>query len=268
MNFSTLKKIGWFLRDYSPEIFGFFGFVGLAVLDIFDFPIVYIFVVVCIIYGLSIVLKIKRSKSISGSEVENASLKAEIETLKQAISEGNRNYYEVWDDRVRSIFQECELSVYDRVSMYKHDTYSDEFRLLGRYAENSAYRKKNRVLYPLDKGVMGKAWEHGVYYEKALPNPENNYELYVERNEKKYGISREICEGLTMQATCLWAKSLSNAKNVPFALVVVESTKRGNIDEEAMANFFDGNERAEIENLLDSLAFMEPNLRLAQERGF
>ncbi|WP_298981492.1 hypothetical protein [uncultured Roseibium sp.] len=268
MNRSVGEKIGRFLEDYFPELLSFVGLAGIAILDIFNHEIVWLFIVLCLFWAAAIIFTVRRKRSSNELLDQCGDLSEQVTTLKQAIGEGNRNFFDVWNDRARSLFQDCALSKYDRLSIYKHDTDLDKFRLLGRYAENNSYRKRGRNLYPMDEGVIGHAWQHGEHFEKALPHPDRSWDRYVEINQKKYGISPETCQSFNMKSACLWGISLSNEKDVPFALVVIESTKRENLDQGKLSAFFGGDKRKEIENLLDHLEFMEPNLRLAQEMGF
>ncbi|WP_422023467.1 hypothetical protein [Roseibium sp.] len=262
------EKIGRFVEDYLPEALSFVGLLGIAAVDVFNVESKVYFIVFAVAWLVSIYLTVHRKNSTNSLLDQLDEQKSTIDTLRQALSEGNRNFYEVWNDRARSLFQEFGLSKYDRISIYKFDSRLNEFRLLGRFAENHEYRKRTRYLYPVNVGVIGKAWEHGEHYEKSLPNPEKNFEKFAEQSLSKYGLSLETCKKLTMKSTCLWAKSLSNEKDIPFGLVVVESAKRESLDQVALTEFFDGQKRLEIENLLDHLEFMEPNLRLAQEMGF
>ncbi|MEO0979390.1 MAG: hypothetical protein AAFY24_19140 [Pseudomonadota bacterium] len=261
MKRSVGEKIGRSIEDHFPEGLSFLGITGIAVLDVFGFEIVWLFIGFCGMSLSAIVVNVRRRRA-------TAEILDENESLIQVIKDGSRNFYDLWDARVHSIFHDCGLSDLDRVSIYKHDADKNVFLLLGRYAVQHDYRRRNRYHYPTDKGVMGKAWFNGEHFERKLPNPDQNFESYVQVNDEKYGISRETCDALTMKSTCLWAKRLSNEKKIPFALVVVESVRRENLDSHKLADFFSGEKLTELENFLDSLAFMEPNLRLARERGF
>ncbi|MBS8259243.1 hypothetical protein DYI23_03330 [Roseibium polysiphoniae] len=261
MSKSVGEKFGRALDQHHPELVNFAGISGIAALDIFDINSLILFIFFCILCLLSIVLSTVRNRSSSEIFDEN-------ETLRKAISEGNRNFYDMWDDRARAIFKEFGLSIQDRISIYKYDETAKEFRLLGRYAENANFRERHRNTYPSNQGVIGKAWENGECFERKLPNPSNHIDKYIEENERKYALPADLSQNLNMKSTCLWAKSLTNHKDIPFAIVVVESIKRESLDKDALNAFFEKGKREDIENFLHALEFMEPNLRLAHDMGF
>lgn len=253
-------KIGDWIDEHFSLALNAVAFAGISFLDIFDHPLWWPFWLFLFCYITSLILDVRGKKS-------RARLEDDITSLKQVIADGSRNFYDVWDGHAQILFKECELTNLDRISIYKYDKQEDEFRLLGRHAENPSFRKRSRYLYPVNQGVIGKAWTDRKCFEKKLPSPNSSLKKYYEENEKKYGIPPETCKNLTMQSTCLWGYRLSDEKDIPFAVIIVESTKRESLDDKKLHAFFDNGKREEIENLLSQFAFMEPNLRTAKDIG-
>lgn len=259
-NRSIGEKIGGWLQDHLHTILNIIAFAGISFLDIFDHATKWYFAPLVLLYAASLLLANRNNKA-------RANLVDEIEYLKQVISDGSRNFYDVWDGRAQTLFKECGLTNHDRISIYKHDAHLDEFRLLGRHAENPSFRKRSRNLYPVNQGVIGKAWTNGKCFERKLPSPDTNLDKYVEENGKKYGLNRVTCINLTMKSTCLWGYRLSNEKDIPFAIVIVESVRRESLNDDNLQSFFDDGKKEEIEHLLTQFTFMEPNLRTAKDIG-
>jgi hypothetical protein len=116
---------------------------------------------------------------------------------------------------------------------YEHD---EEFYLLERYSKNPTYAKVHRQKFPLNQGVISKAWEHESHIENQCPSSDS-YEDYVNYLDINYGYKREKIDDLTMRSCRYYAKAIIDA-DIHIGVIVLESTAIG---------FFDNN----IENKIN-----------------
>ncbi len=261
------QKCGQFIDKYIAEACSIAGVAGISYMGIFSVKNFYLFFLFIFLSIGSIFLTIRRNKKNDNYAEQVREKNEKIERLENAIKNGNNNFFDLWDNHARSLFKECSLNNDSRLSIYKYDEIQRSFWIIGRHAEQVPFKARNRKLYPTDQGVIGKAWLDGEYYEKSLPNPYTNPDKYTETNLQKYGIPREISAKINMKSTCLWAKSLKNKKGDRFAIVVIESTKRDSLARNTLSEFFENGKGYEIQETLDALGFMEPNLRIAGELG-
>ncbi|MFP3416232.1 hypothetical protein SB773_32855, partial [Bacillus sp. SIMBA_074] len=84
---------------------------------------------------------------------------------------------------------------------YEHD---EEFYLLERYSKNPTYAKVHRQKFPLNQGVISKAWEHESHIESGCPHS-NSYEEYVKYLDEHYEYKKEKIDTLTMKSCRYYA---------------------------------------------------------------
>ncbi|MCB1383371.1 MAG: hypothetical protein KDJ73_10680 [Notoacmeibacter sp.] len=254
------ERAGKAIQDNHPELISFGGISGLTAMDIFSFDSFATFSALTVAVFSSIFLSYRRNNKIT-ERVNH------ISTLEAVIRDGHRNFYDVWDDKAREIYQELTMDVKSRLTIYKFDNEIKKFRLLGRYSDNAEFRERRRDVYPPDQGVIGKAWSSGECYVKALPNPVTNWDKYADENLKFFGIPRDVLEKIRMKSTCFYAFTLRDDRSIPFAIILIESVKRDSIDRQKIDQKFENGHAREISAMIKSLAFMEPSLRAAQDLG-
>jgi hypothetical protein len=115
------EKSGKWVQDNHPEIASFFGVTGLTALDIFSYASFETFIALTVLAFSGIPLSHRRNRSLKSEGEQN-------HTLRQVISEGHRNFYDVWDDKAREIYQDLELDIRARLSLYKYDGELKKFR--------------------------------------------------------------------------------------------------------------------------------------------
>ena len=121
-----------------------------------------------------------------------------------------------------------ELDSNSRVTIYyEHD---EEFFLLERYSKNPTYAKVHRQKFPLNQGVISKAWEHESHVESQCPHS-NSYEEYAKYLVENYEYKREKIDALTMKSCRYYAKAIIDA-DIHIGVIVFEGTE---------INFFDNN---------------------------
>lgn len=114
-----------------------------------------------------------------------------------------------------------ELDSNSRVTIYyEHD---EEFYLLERYSKNPTYAKVHRQKFPLNQGVISKAWEHENYIESQCPHS-SSYEEYVKYLGENYEYKREKIDALTMKSCRYYAKAIIDA-DIHIGVIVFEGTE-------------------------------------------
>lgn len=103
---------------------------------------------------------------------------------------------------------------------YEHD---EEFYLLARYSINPKYAKVHRQKFPLNQGVISKAWEHGKHKEEQCPHS-SDYEEYSGYLEKAYEYTSDKINSLTMKSCRYYAKAISDA-DTHVGVIVFEGTE-------------------------------------------
>lgn len=127
-----------------------------------------------------------------------------------------------------------DLDSNSRVTIYyEHD---EEFYLLERYSKNPTYAKVHRQKFPLNQGVISKAWEHASHIENNCPHS-SSYEEYAEYLNKAYDYDRDKIDALTMKSCRYYAKAIIDA-DIHIGVIVFEGTE---------SNFFE----SDLENRIN-----------------
>ena len=154
----------------------------------------------------------------------------------------------------------------ERISVYRHRG-GNAFQIMGRHSENPVFKQRGRPVYPADQGVLGHAWQHKTATAE-LPDPEEHPEQYYQVLEDVWGIDRQVTENFTMQSRNLVACALFEPKNIdPVAVVVVESTKLGILDQDEVIEVMNGRDGDLIYDFFEMMQPLEPNLEYTRERG-
>jgi hypothetical protein len=172
---------------------------------------------------------------------ENNDLKNSVTELKEALngtqeelqeqkSETNKLNKELVTTWLKSVSRHLELNSTERATIYYE--FDNVFSLLARYSINPEYTKIHRQKFPLNKGVIGKAWQNGKHIEKNCPDSsrQQEYENYL---IKTYGYDKERIDSLTMKSCRYVALAIVDA-DVHIGVIVFEST---------LPDFFEQNEK-------------------------
>ena len=115
----------------------------------------------------------------------------------------------------------------DRISLYVPERTPKRFTKVGRWSDNERYRaSRGRPTYPMDQGVIGKAYEIGECLVRGaeVPDPERDFEAYVSYMEEQWNIPAADVRGFTMRSRSYYAKALQTGLT-RYAVLVVESTE-------------------------------------------
>lgn len=155
----------------------------------------------------------------------------------------------------------------ERISVYRHRG-GNAFQIMGRHSEDITFKRKGRLIYPADQGVLGHAWRHRVATTE-LPDPHKQSEEYYRVLEDEWNISRRVAEGFTMKSRSLVACARYDLKGIdPVAVVVVESTEVGILEEDRVREAVNGKEGDLIYDFFEMMQPLEPNAEDTHGQGF
>lgn len=108
---------------------------------------------------------------------------------------------------------DCRLSAYS--------VEDDEFVLLARASVNPLHERRGRTHYPLNKGVIGRAWQH----VRALVNFEHTQrDLWEQQQHEEQDFTVDEAKGLSMQSNSLLALRLDSPTQ-KVGVIVFECTE-------------------------------------------
>ncbi|WP_201527755.1 hypothetical protein [Psychrobacter frigidicola] len=145
------------------------------------------------------------------------------ESLKK--EEGNlrklhENLVESW---LKNIDMKIEMNHAERVSIYFSD--NNSFYILGRYSKNPKLEKIHTQKFPLNKGVLSRAWEKDECTEFNCPIYTQDNEEYEDHIHNEYGYDREKILAFTMRSCDYIGFSIKDrGKNI--GVIIFESETR------------------------------------------
>jgi len=150
-----------------------------------------------------------------------------------------------------------------RVSAYSHNGHA--FVMVGRQSFNPSHARSGRALYPVDEGLIGRAWELGHAEHLRLPATTTSR---AELCERVFAMDKAVALALKMQSICIVAVRLDDpASGEPVGVLVAESTTRS-----MSKNFWQTLGSAPAFQLLQALVSSSkdvlPDVSGARRRGF
>ncbi len=218
---------GYSIDSKWEEAAGFFDYIAILVGNPYC---LFIYGIICIVWGAKgtnrdqKALKEKvgtleqNNRNIEDAELELSETKAKIQKL-------NIDSIELW---LKVYSKQLNLSSRDRVSIYYED--KGDLYILARYSKNPVLKQIHKQKFPLDKGIISKAWEDG-FYEYSLPQYDTNNDEYIEQCCTQFGYSKEDIDKLTMKSSCYYAKAIIDAE-IHIGIIIFESYNQVIIDEE------------------------------------
>ena len=159
-------------------------------------------------------------KALKEENIKLKQLKPELEKLKNKLDitiedndKLNSKIKEKHEDLVKSwlkmISLNLELSVDERLTIYFEQ--QESFTLLARYSQNKNYDKIHNQKFPLNKGVISKAWERNEWIENAAPRYEENNEDYINYMVKEYSYTKKKLNSITMKTDKFFGIAIQEA---------------------------------------------------------
>ena len=120
----------------------------------------------------------------------------------------------------------------DRVNVFQK--IGNGFVLLARYSENPEYNNSGKVIYPIEQGHIGQAWQRGRSFASRLPNPHDDWGNYLEEMEK-VNLDEETVRDLNMKSRTYYALRLRDKANEnPIGVLCFESLSTGKFNREML----------------------------------
>lgn len=162
-------------------------------------------IVVSIILIFLFVLKIKKTIKQYKEKENLLEIKEENNFLKNLISNFKYQISQPLEDVLCKAFRELKLNSQYRITVYTYT--ADRFFSIGRYSENSNFKKFGRIAIKDKNELIFKAWEYGELTEKIEPD------------------KRLTMQSVKISIKFLYEKNEENPKKDKFGIVVFETTK-------------------------------------------
>lgn len=120
--------------------------------------------------------------------------------------------------------RQLNLGTHCRATIYYY--INEKFHLIARYSQNPKFAEVHRQAFPRNKGVISKAWEHGVCIDiENIPVFDENEQRYKEYMQEYYGYEPDKIDKLTMKSCQYIAISVVEADK-HIGVIVFESNKK------------------------------------------
>lgn len=216
---------------------------------------------------IGIGLRAVSGKRISHLEDKLASLNGALDQFR-SLSE---NLKLIIDHHLYVIGTELGFGATERVSLYVFRINSKgkkEFSQCGRYSLSESLKSYGRSSYPLTQGVIGKAWDAGVFECTQLPDWSTESSRYINTCVSEFGFARREVKKLTMHPRYIIGYRIGDVAGLNYkSVIVIESM---NPDYASTVDI-----KRTVDNHRESLfAFVKdfystiPSLSKTMERGF
>ena len=150
-------------------------------------------------------------------------LKTALNSSQEDIQEYQSRIYKLHKELVatwlKGASKHLNLDHNERVTIYYE--FEGEFYLLARYSKNPIFNKIHRQKFPLNKGVIGKAWQNEIHIEENAPSSDQ-YEEWLKYMSETYSYEVTKLKSLTMQSCRYIALAVIDA-DVHIGVIVFES---------------------------------------------
>lgn len=197
----------------------------------------------------------------------------EIETenrrLKSVLEAAGINHEALWRIVLQEAFDELKLTDTHRVSLYRHRPNRNSFQMIGRYSSNPIFDQKGRTFYPDHEGCIAEAWRLGEHIGFQLPDPNTDIDLYCQRTNERWGMPIDTARDLLMKSRAFVACAIKDPSNYGrICVIVFESMSPRGLQVRKIRDLIAGANGSRISRLADLLKSTEPQITIAQDKGF
>lgn len=160
----------------------------------------------------------KENRELESVRVELNSTQEEMQASKSKVIEVHQELVTTW---IKELFNKLSLGSEERITIYYE--FDEEFFLLARYSSNPVFAKIHRQKFPLNQGVISRAWQHNNCVEKKCPHA-SDFEEYSNYLENEYGYESVKIKSFTMKACRYLGQAIKDA-DVHKGVIVFESTR-------------------------------------------
>ncbi|MDO6817145.1 hypothetical protein [Cobetia amphilecti] len=194
----------------------------------------------------------KISSANTSRELEEK-IRAEVEdnfTLKAELIEAYSKMAHIW---ICQIFNELDLNVKHRISIYYLDSERDKLVLLNRYAKNHDFNQQGRLFFSTTQGVLARVWREGAFFEKKIPAFDKANTKYYRYLDSNYGIKRDISSRLRMKSLTIGGYAIEDSHGHHIGAIIFESQDQDDFDEDYICKIVRRDNTRLVELIFDVL---------------
>jgi hypothetical protein len=286
-----VNKESWFLQkskfideyglEFSNVLFNGFSYAAVGLLYssnktlIWEFltfkRLSYLLLLVSVIVNIFFFInQKKKSKSLKSFEEDSNKKALKIQSLENKIQSIHKNYTEIFNEHLASLYFKLKLSNDSRISMYKLE--NDNFYIIGRYSINPDLYKINRNYYPSNQGLIALALSNGNYFlNTGVPeygNKPRQKTIVFNFFNSISPIDRDVFDKITMKSKSFYLRALLDPKNIQrTSIIVIESTKNKAFEKEDIDAIIEDEEN-KLTSFVEKIDWNLPSLVNAQVKGF
>lgn len=165
-------------------------------------------------------------------EPDGFALRSNNEKLRNQVKSFSENIWAVFDGQMLSYAEKLGFSAdsQSRLSIYVHNSDTEQFIPCGRYSPNPMFRKKGRTFYPDNVGGISIGWQQAWHFDNQYPEDIKKHEEYC--NEKA-GLAPSVHAMLTMKSR-LYAFYRIETEDRQLGVAVYESMDKEAFEEEEL----------------------------------
>ena len=138
-----------------------------------------------------------------------------------------------------------------------------------RYSVNPELAKKGRARYPDDEGCIARAWQEQEFHIEDLPDPSDDFDAYLERQESAFGVPRETLESMKMHSRAYLGYRIDGAEPGQWlAVLMIESIEPDGLTENIAKKLRRTISDSLLAQIVDFTRAFEPDPDLSSQRGF
>lgn len=167
---------------------------------------------------------------LSNTEAQVRNLNSQKNGYQENIQELNDQIYKLQNRLavgwLKHVFKNKGFGTNERVSIYFE--LNNEFTLLARYSQNPTYNQIHRQKFPVNQGVISKAWAEGQWIEDKCPVHNLGNSSYKQYMARKYFFNQRDIDRFAMKSCWYVAVAISKADD-NVGVIVFESIVQNRI---------------------------------------
>lgn len=171
----------------------------------------------------------KRAERVKDLLARIECLETERQRIDDARERDSAELKSVLDGAGRELLRECGVDTEDtRISVYQHHGHEKKFALVGRVSRNPKLCELGRAAYRDDVGIIAKAWQEEIAYDRVwFTDPEK----WVDYQVRTHGLNPEKAWGIGMKSLSYLGVRIDDGDR-PVGILVMESKDRSRVTAE------------------------------------
>lgn len=152
------------------------------------------------------------------------------------------------------------------ISLYFYQKSSDSFRKLQCFSKNNVYMRAGAEIYLRNDSIVWRAWNEGSVFVDSLPDPNNDFENYLEEQEK-LGHLREHVRNMKIKPRFYFAQRIGAPDGVnSIGVLLIESVKACFKKKSSLEHFIERHHDF-LSRFLSDFGDVIPHLSIATSKG-